>query len=377
MIFLITVISCAGAYFLASQFLKEQDGHSLVVSGMIEAHEIRVGSKLGGRVQDVLVQEGAHVKAGDVLVRFDGTDLIPRLEQARAAIKQAEANLKKLRRGFRPEEIMQAKAAAGSAQAQLTLLQNGTRKEEIDIAVSDVASAQTEYDNALTTFHRVEKLRETNDASQQDYDTAKSKLDFSLSRKDAASKKLKLLKAGARPEQIQAAQENYEQANAQWKLMKKGNRSEDIEAAEALVEQAVANLHALEADARELEVKALTDAVVETVDVRPGDLVPPGSPVATLLESAQLYVRVFVPETKLGLVQLGKNVKIKVDSFPEKMFDGKIEQVAMQSEFTPRNVQTREERAHQVFMVKVKILTGADVLRAGMAADVIIGISPN
>ncbi len=372
-ILLFVFIALLLSYFFAQKyFLKENEG-ALVVSGMIEAHEIRVGSKLGGRVVAVLVREGDYVKPGQVLVRFDGTDLIPRLEQARAGVKQAEANFKKLRHGFRPEEIAQAKAATGSAQAQLTLLKNGTRKEEIDIAESDVASALTEDDNALDTFHRVDALYKTKDVPPQDYDAAKSKLDFASSRKDAASKKLKLLKAGARPEEIKAAQKKYEQVDAQWKLLKKGNRSEDIEAAEALVEQAVAALHALEADARELEVKSLTNTVVEVVDVRPGDLVAPGSTVATLLESDQLYVRVFVPETKLGFVQLGKNVKIKVDSSPEKMFDGKIEQVAMQSEFTPRNVQTREERAHQVFMVKVKITEGADVLRAGMAADVIIG----
>ncbi len=371
-IFLVVVALCAGAYFAASKIFQERNGAELVFSGSIEAHEIRVGSKLGGRVAEVLVREGDHVKPGQVLVRFETGDLLARWQQAKAAVKQAEANLKKLQRGFRPEEIAQAKAATDVAQAQFMLLKKGARHEEIEIAQSELDSAQTEYENALDTFHRVEKLYKTNDVPQQNYDDAKASVDFLKSKKQSLEKRLKLLKAGARPEEIQSAQKKVEQASAQWKLVKKGSRSEDIEAAEAMVEQSVANLHVLEENGKELEVKSLTHAVVEVVDVRPGDLVPPGSTVATLLESDQLYVRVFVPETKLGFVQLKKKVNISVDSFPARKFSGIIEQIAMQSEFMPRNVQTLEERAHQVFMLKVKILEGADVLRAGMAADVII-----
>lgn len=371
-IFLAAAALCAGAYFAASKIFQERNGAALVFSGSIEAHQIRAGSKVGGRVSEVLSQEGDFVKPGQVLVRFEAGDVFARKSQMAAALRQTEAQLLKLQRGFRPEEIAQAKAAVESAQAQLTLLKKGTRHEEIEIAQSELDSAQTEYDNALDTFHRVEKLYKTNDVPQQNYDDAKAKVDFLSAKKASLQKQVKLLKAGARPEEIQSAQKRVEEANARFTLLKRGNRFEDIEAAKAAVEQAKANISAVEVQIEELDVKSLTRAVVEVVDVRPGDLVPPGSTVATLLEADQLYVRVFVPETKLGFVQLKKKVFISVDSFPARKFAGVIEQIAAQSEFMPRNVQTLEERAHQVFMMKVKILEGADVLRAGMAADVII-----
>ena len=115
---------------------------------------------------------------------------------------------------------------------------------------------------------------------------------------------------------------------------------------------------------------APTAATVEVLDVRPGDLVSPNTPVATLLERDQIYVRIYIPETELGHVQLGQKAEIRVDSFPKQVFDGVVEQINQQAEFLPRNVQTREERVHQVFGVKVRINETSGKIRAGMAADV-------
>jgi HlyD family secretion protein len=109
---------------------------------------------------------------------------------------------------------------------------------------------------------------------------------------------------------------------------------------------------------------------VEVLDVRPGDLVAPNTPVATLLERDQIYVRIYIPETQLGHVQLGQKAEIRVDSFPKEVFEGVVEQINQQAEFLPRNVQTREERVHQVFGVKVRINETSGKIRAGMAADV-------
>ena len=122
----------------------------------------------------------------------------------------------------------------------------------------------------------------------------------------------------------------------------------------------------------ELEVKAPADAFVEVMQVRPGDMIAPNAPVATLVEVDRLWVRVYVPEPELGHVQLGKEVSVTVDTFGDEPFNGHIEQISTRGEFTPRNVQTREERTHQVFSVRVRMDNGAKRLRAGMAADVTI-----
>jgi multidrug resistance efflux pump len=117
-------------------------------------------------------------------------------------------------------------------------------------------------------------------------------------------------------------------------------------------------------------VVAPSAATVEVLDVRPGDLIPPNTPVATLLERDQIYVRIYIPETEIGHVQLGQKAEVRVDSFSKTVFEGTVEQINQQAEFLPRNVQTREERVHQVFGVKVRIDDPSNRVRAGMAADV-------
>jgi HlyD family secretion protein len=138
------------------------------------------------------------------------------------------------------------------------------------------------------------------------------------------------------------------------------------------VERARAALRQIDTQLAELEVRAPADAIVEVLQSRPGDLISPGSPVATLVEVDRLWVRVYVPEPELGYVQSGKEVSVTVDTFHGESFKGRIEEIASRGEFTPRNVQTRDERAHQVFGVRVRLDNSARKLRAGMAADVTI-----
>jgi multidrug resistance efflux pump len=127
-----------------------------------------------------------------------------------------------------------------------------------------------------------------------------------------------------------------------------------------------------EAEARwaEREVRSPVSAVVETMDLRPGDLLPANSPVAQLLEADQLYLMVYVPETKIGGVGIGHSAQIRVDTYPERVFQAQVEQIRQQTEFLPRNVQTKEERVHQVIGVKLRVENPDNRLRAGVSADV-------
>jgi len=117
-------------------------------------------------------------------------------------------------------------------------------------------------------------------------------------------------------------------------------------------------------------VRAPAAAVVETMDLRPGDLLPANSPVAQLLEADQLYLMVYVPETRIGGVAIGQSAQIRVDTFPGQVFRAHVEQIRQRSEFLPRNVQTKEERVHQVIGVKLRVENPENRLRAGVSADV-------
>jgi len=144
-------------------------------------------------------------------------------------------------------------------------------------------------------------------------------------------------------------------------------REEDVAAARAALAREETRLALLERQRQETLVAAPAAGVVESFDLRPGDLVPANRPVASLLEAGQLWVRVYVPEPELGRVRVGQPVAVTVDSFPERRFRGRVVEIRDQAEYTPRNVQTLEQRAEQVFGVKVTV-EPAPELKAGMAA---------
>jgi HlyD family secretion protein len=157
------------------------------------------------------------------------------------------------------------------------------------------------------------------------------------------------------------------------RILQQGTRKEDIEAARAEVEQQLRRLDTLLKQRAETEVQSTVGGVIQSMGLRPGDLVAPNQTVAEILESSQLWVRVFVPETELGLVHVGQQVRVRIDTFPNQSFAGHVASVSSQGEYTPRNVQTRAQRAEQVFGVKV-LVDPDPKLKAGMAADVDFGV---
>jgi len=329
--------------------------NSLTGSGTVEARNIRVGSKVGGRIEQVLVREGDKVEAGQVIVTFDDKELTATLAEARAnAVKSAT--------GYRQEDIAQARAAAAQAKADYELKKNGYRQEDIAAAQADLDRTTAEEQRTHLDFQRYDALAQKELVSKQQRDTAEAAWKVALAQKESASQKLQQLQRGYRPEEIAAAEANYFSAQATYEKYARGNRPEDIEAAKALYAYQQAQF-------RERQVVAPTAATVEVLDVRPGDLIAPNSPIATLLERDQLYVRIYIPETEIGRVHVGQKAEIHFDSFPKEAFAGEVEQINQQAEFLPRNVQTREERVHQVIGVKVRISDTRRVL-AGMAADV-------
>jgi multidrug resistance efflux pump len=256
------------------------------------------------------------------------------------------------------------------------MAENGPRRQEIDAARADLDAAAADYEVAKANFARLEQLTHSGVASRQDYDNAKATLDRSRGRRDAAKQRLDLLLAGTRSEEVARAREQYRQAVARKELMERGARKEDIAAAQAQLNRARASLQQIETQISELEVKSPSDAYVEVLQLRPGDLLTSNAPVATLVELNRLWVRVFVPEPDVGFVRnaksLEKEVSVTVDSFPKETFKGRIEFISSKGEFTPRNVQTREERNHQMFAVRVRVDNSSKTLNAGMAADVTI-----
>lgn len=359
------VVLGLGALIAYSKFRPTPDR----VSGFIEADEIRLGSRVGGRVQEVHVEEGQRVKPGEVLIQLEPFDLLADRSEAEATLAAREADLSRLKAGLRTEEVAQAKARYERLQAMLDELVAGPRPQEIDAAKARLGVAEAQLKLGQENFRRVTRLVETNATTQENLDRATEQLEAAQGSLAAQQEELKLLEAGTREESLRAAKAQAEEARQAWELAKKGYREEEIAQALAARDAAAAALDAIKLRIDELAIRSQTAGVVEALELQPGDLAPAGSPVLSVMDDGHLWVRAYVPENRLDL-KLGQKMWVTVDSFPNKRFAAELSFISRQAEFTPSNVQTAEERVKQVFRIKVDLREGLDVLRAGMAADV-------
>ncbi len=341
----------------------------LIVSGMVEIADVRLGSRVGGRVAAVRVDEGDRVARGDVLVELEPFDLKARLAEAEKALAAAEWRLNKLTAGFRPEQIAQAKAARDEAEAFLEELRNGPRQREIEAARAQVELAEAELENAKRVYQRTEALFAQKAADQNALDEAATRLKVAQATLEDRQARLRLLLDGTRPEQIAQAEARLRAAEATWQEMRNGYREEEIGEARANRDAAAAAVEAIRRQLAELRIVAPADGIVDAVDLWPGDLIAPAAPVVTLLLPDELRIRAYVPE-RLLRVEVGAPVVVTVASLPGRTFRGRVDFVAREAEFTPHNVQTPEDRAQLAYRIRVRLLEGHDSVRPGMIVDV-------
>lgn len=343
-----------------------------VVSGFIEADQIRVGSRVGGRVAEVIAIEGQRLKQGAPLYRIDPFDLKEQLAEAEATLEASRAELDRLKAGFRPQEIEQARARRDQAAAMLAKLEAGPRPREIEIAREKLNAARANVELAQSESERLSKLREERQAAGVELDKATRELKSARAEAAAAEQELGLLQEGTRKEEIAQAKASLAEAGQGLKLTEAGYRAEDIAKAAAQVQAAEARLNAIKVRLAELTVAAPCDCQVEAINLRPGDLVAPNAPTVSVLDLSRMWVRTYVPEGRLGEVRLDETVPVRVDSFPNELFHARISFISQEAEFTPRNIQTPEERSKQVFRIKAMLRDGLDRLRVGMIADVLL-----
>lgn len=342
------------------------------VSGLVEADEIRVGSRVGGRVRTVQVSEGESVSKGTVLLTLEPYDLEKRLAEADARRQAAAASFDLIEAGARAEEVEAAQARVDQAQFQLDEAMAGPRPQEIRELEDNLKLAQAELDLAEQTLARTETLYTQRLAAKEDFDKATRQLRVARSNVDVQRSRLDVAKEGTRSERKALAKATLMEAKARLSLLKAGSRSEEKAEAKAQLAAATAAHEAFKAQMAELEVRAPLDSTVEAVELQPGDLIAPNAPVVSLMDVGHLWVRAYVPETLLGLARPGRIVPIRVDGFAGQWFRGRIGYVSRHAEFVPGNVQTPEERSKQVFRIKVDLEEGLDLLRPGMEADVLL-----
>lgn len=293
----------------------------LEASGTVEATEAGLGFQVPGRIAAVLVREGDRVDSGAVLARLDTRDLLARRAQAEAQLLAQRARLRELERGARPEEVAQAEAAARASERQ--------RAE------------------AQRTAERSRNLFRGDVLSREQLDQTETALEVATERERQVAEQLRLVRQGPRAEQIAAQRAT-------------------VQAAEAAVAQ-------VEATLIDAEVRAPWRGIVTRRHREPGETVAPGLPVVTVMDPDDRWVRIYVREDRIGRVSLDQEATIRTDSFADSTFKGRVRFVATEAEFTPRNVQTAEERLKLVYAVKVAIAAdGGLALKPGMPADVVL-----
>lgn len=347
----------------------------LSVSGFVEADEIRVGSRVGGRVSEVLVAEGQSVPRGAPLFRLDPFDLQSSRARSEAELEGAKAEHQRLKNGFRKEEIEQARAKRDRAAAVLARLVAGPRTKEIEIAREELNRAMAQMEWAESEYRRLADLQERNNTAPVELPSALRTLKSSRADVAAAQQQLALLEEGSRAEDIAEARALLSEVEQGLSMMESGFRAEDIAQSQAKVTAAEASVAAIRVRLDETTVTSPCDCVVEAIELRPGDLVAPNAPSVSLIDLSRLWLRAYVPERFLAYAQPDRSVPLRIDGFSNTNIAGRITFVAKEGEFTPRNVQTPEERGQQTFRIKVLIESPPPHLRVGTAGDVILAES--
>jgi HlyD family secretion protein len=330
------IIFGAGLYYF--KFYKKSGDDTVVqLSGNIEVTEAQMSFKIPGRLASRLVDEGSLVHTGQPLARLEKTDQEIALTQAEANLTYAQAVVAELEAGSRSQEIEVARA-------------------ELDKAVAVEKSTGVTVNQAKADYDRYEALYREGGVSKRlfetyvtGYETAKNARDEALSRIRLAKEQLDLRQVGPRKETI-------DQARAKVKV------------AEEAVKQAKQQLGYT-------EIVSPLDGMVLSTSAEAGEFLNPASPVVTLGETGKPWLRAYINEQDLGRIQLQQQVAVTTDSFPGKTYVGKISFISSQAEFTPKSVQTFEERVKLMYRIKIDLQNPDNELKPGMPADARIDLS--
>ncbi len=341
--------------------------------GNIEVTDAEVAFKIPGRVQERLFDEGQSVEKGTVIAVLDSSDLQWEKAMRQAELEQAQAALAELQAGSRPEEIAAAEAAVRKAEATVSLLESGSWQQEITAAEATLSRAIAEKDRAEAEYGRMRQLFEQKVVSQDQFDRSKATFEVALAQWREATEQLNLVK-GPRAQQIEEAKAALDEARARYELVKKGPRQEQIDQAQAKVNQAKAAYELAEVRLGYATLRAPMSGVVLSKNIEPGEYVSPGTPVVTVGDLEHVWLRAYLEQSFVGRVTIGQKARVYTDSHPDKPYEGRVSFIASEAEFTPKSVQTEEERVKLVYRIKIDLKNPRRELLPGMPADAMIEV---
>jgi HlyD family secretion protein len=369
-ILLLIVLGLAGGVYWYVYLRPVKKLNTLKVSGNIETTEVEMSFKIPGRVEKRFVDEGEKIQIGKPVAELEVADLEQDVAMRRAELNAARAQLDELKEGSRRQDIEAAEAAMRKAKSTLEDLEAGPRAQEIAVAEAAVNASVAERDRAISDYDRAKALMPSKAISKEQYDLAKSTFGVAEAHLRDSQEKLKLLQAGYRENQIEAARAAYEQAKWQYDMIKEGPRRQDIEQSEARMHQAEAALKLAETRLGYAKIVSPMTGMVLSKNIEPGEYVAAGTPVVTIGDLVNVWVRAYIPEELNGRVKFGQKVRVTTDN--GKQYDGYVSFISNEAEFTPKNVQTEKERVKLVYRIKINITNPKMDLNPGMPVDGII-----
>jgi len=361
-------------------FHNGADPNRMLLHGNIELTETDLSFKVPGRLVELLVDEGANVTKGGILARLDRTELERSRDREVASKIIAASALVQLRTGidYQSETIagdMDLKRAdLRQADARLAELLNGSRPEEIQQAWAGWQEAKAQHDVAQRDWERAQRLYKSEDISTAQHDQFRMKAEATAMTLKRAQETLTLAQAGPRKEQIEAARAQVDRAKAALRLSEVNKldlkrRREEVPAREADIVRSEAQLAVYDTQLRDRTLIAPTDGVILTKSAELGEVLAAGAAVVTLGDIDKPWVRAYVAESELGRVKLGMPVEVRTDSFKNKTYKGRVTFIASEAEFTPKTIQTQEERVKLVYRIKIEVENPHRELKLNMPVD--------
>lgn len=307
------------------------DNEKLTYTGTIEADEIKISSQIGGLISETFANEGEEITANSQIASIDMKDLQLELKKAENRLELAKTKFEELLDGARNEEIKSAKANVNKAKAQL----EGLRKS---------------YEYRLENYNNLEKLYNEGAVSNQQLDDSKALL-------DSADSNLKSI------------EKQYEASIASLDLLLNGATENNIKISQLEVERVEIEIENLKNQIDKCKIKTPINGIIQTFNFKKGELISTGGVLATVIDIKNLWVKIYIPEKELHKITLGQELNILTDSETQSTIKGKVIYISPEAEFTPKNVESKENKEEMVFEVKLKILDNDNSLKPGMLVD--------
>jgi len=373
------VLALAGVGVYAFRGMGRTPGNRLMISGNIELTEVNIAFKTSGRLIERNADEGDVVKRGAVIARLDRDQLLAQKAMQQAGLESAESQLAQAesalawQKATLAADIEQRAADVASTQARLEELQNGSRPQEKLDAKAAVDAADSEAQRARADWDRAQPLFKNDDISKAQYDQFRRNWESAEAALRSVKEKLSLVDAGPRVEQIQAQQGQLERARGALKMAQANSiemkrREQELTTRRAEVERARANLEMIETQLADTIAVCPLDGVVLVKAAEVGEILAPGATVLTVGDLAHPWLRGYINETDKPRVRIGAKARVTTDS-PDKVYWGRVGFIADEAEFTPKQIQTQQERVKLVYRIKIDLDNPKGELKANLPAD--------